>query len=383
MSNNKIPLNIMAFPAGPICNLHCKYCYYYNKTGLYPEVNNFQMSEEVLEEYIKQYIELQPDPYIAFGWQGGEPTLRGLPFFKKAVSLQKKYLPTDWQCQNSFQTNGTLLTKEWCKFFKENNFLIGISIDGPRELHDSYRTDKEGNPSFNSVMKGLNLLKTFDIDYNILCTVNNINAKYPLKVYHFFKEQKINFIQFIPIVECINEKISIQSVDSRSFSRFLITIFDKWILNDYGEIFIQIFEECVSAWLGFGTTLCTFKKTCGAAPVMEYNGDLYTCDHFVFPEYKLGNILETSIIELANSPILYEFGHSKLTDLPNICLQCKYCFICNGGCLRTRTVDTGNGKKINYLCSGYYQFFNYIDLYMRNIAKNMKLKKPHCLLRKN
>jgi len=384
--SNKLPFNIviMIFPNGPICNLDCDYCYYKKKTSLYPHTKNFQMTEELLEEFIWQYIKIQPGPVVTFGWQGGEPSLRGIHFFKKAVKLQNKYLPKNWKSQNSFQTNGTLLTDRWCKFFKENDFLVGISIDGPSVLHDVYRKDKQGRPTHTNVLKGLHLLQKYYIEYNVLCTVNNINVQYPLEVYHFFKSQQVKYIQFIPIAESLGEgKVSSRTVSSKDYGRFLITIFDEWVHYDFGDIFIQNFEECVAVWLGMRTNLCVFSETCGRAPVMEHNGDLYACDHFVFSEYKLGNILETPLNKLIQSLKLKEFGCSKKDDLAEVCKVCDVRFICNGGCPRNRIINMEGGKKLNFLCEGYRQFFRYIDPYMNEIAKGIKQGKSPKMIKKD
>ena len=383
--SNKLPFNIMImiFPNGPICNLDCNYCYYKKKTSLYPHTKNFQMTEELLEEFIRQYIKIQPGPEVTFGWQGGEPSLRGIHFFKKAVKLQNKYLPKNWKSQNAFQTNGTLLTDEWCKFFKENDFLVGISIDGPSVLHDVYRKDKQGRPTHTNVLKGLHLLQKYHIEYNVLCTVNNINVQYPLEVYHFFKKQHVKNIQFIPIVESLGEgKVSSRTVSSKDYGRFLITIFNEWVHYDFGDIFIQIFEECVAAWLGIRANLCVFSETCGRAPVIEHNGDLYVCDHFVFPEYKLGNILETPLNKLIQSLKLKEFGRSKKDDLAEVCKVCDVRFICNGGCLKNRIINMEKGKKLNFLCEGYKHFFRYINPYINEIAKGIKQGKSPKMIKK-
>ncbi|MFW5980657.1 MAG: anaerobic sulfatase maturase [Halanaerobiaceae bacterium] len=369
---NKKAFNIMAFPAGPICNVRCDYCYYLDKTELYPDTEDFNMSEELLEEYIKQYIDSQPGPRISFGWQGGEPTLRGLDFFKKAVSLIEKYIPENWQYDISFQTNGILIDDDWAEFMAENDFLVGLSIDGPAEFHDAYRKDKGGAPTHKKVMRGLDYLKKHDVQYNILCVVNKVNSTHPVEVYDFFKEQGAEHIQFIPIVEQQEEgEISERSVTPEEYGRFLIGVFDRWLFDGYGEIYVQIFEQCVSAWAGYGTSLCVFNETCGLAAVLEHNGDLYSCDHFVLPEYKLGNIKEKSIAELMSSSQQIQFGEDKRDTLSDKCLNCDYLFICHGGCPKNRVKTLENGKKINFLCEGYKRFFEYIDPYMEEIVKRI------------
>ena len=263
------PFNIMVFPNGPICNLKCDYCYYIKKTELYPETDDFRMSEELLEKFIKQYVEAQPGNGITFGWQGGEPTLRGLDFFKKAVELEKKYVPDNWKYENSFQTNGVLLNDEWCKFLGDNNFLVGLSVDGPASVHDVYRKDRKGDPSHERVMQGLENLKKHNVDFNILCVVNKENVQHPLEVYNFFKSTGAEFVQFIPIVEDQGDgKVSSRSVTGKEYADFLIAIFDEWLLNDLGNLYVQIFEQAVTAWMGMQPSLCVFSKTCGNAAVI-------------------------------------------------------------------------------------------------------------------
>ncbi|MFW5976464.1 MAG: anaerobic sulfatase maturase [Bacillota bacterium] len=383
VQTDKSPFNVMAFPSGPICNLDCDYCYYLEKTDLYPESDKFQMSEELLEEYIKQYIESQPGPRISFGWQGGEPTLRGLDFFKKSVDLIKRYIPDDWEYEISFQTNGILLDDDWAEFMAENDVLVGLSLDGPAELHDVYRTDKNGLKSHKKVIKGLDYLIQYGVKYNILCVVNDINSKYPGKVYDFFKKRGAQHIQFIPLVEQLeNGKISSRSVFSEEYGRFLIGVFDKWLFDGYGDIYIQIFEQCVSAWAGYGTSLCVFNETCGRAPVLEHNGDLYACDHFVLPEYKLGNIMNKSLSELMNSSKQIEFGDDKRDTLSKKCRNCDYLFICHGGCPKNR-VKSIDDTKINYLCEGYKRFFEYIDPYMQEIVKRINKRQSPKMVNKH
>jgi len=382
MPQRKFPFNLMVFPNGPLCNLNCEYCYYLDKIHLYPDTKDFRMEEALLEEFTKQYVEAQPGPAITFGWQGGEPTLRGLDFFRKAVRLQKEYVPDEWQCHNSFQTNGVLLDDEWCEFLKENDFLVGISVDGPASLHDVYRKDKKGRPSHERVMRGLHLLQQHGVEFNVLCVVNDVNARRPLDVYRFFKDEGVQHVQFIPIVEHLGGgKVSTRSVSPADYGQFLITVFDEWVCNDLGDIFIQTFEECVAAWMGLRNNLCVFSETCGLAVVMEHNGDVYSCDHFVFPEYLLGNIKETHLLDLVSSRQQQEFGLSKRDFLPEVCRRCEFRFICSGGCLRERIVETPEGRKLNYLCAGYKQFFGYVDRYMKEIAKGINNRQSPLAIR--
>lgn len=365
--------NIMVFPNGPLCNLDCDYCYYLDKINNYPENNKFKMDYELLENYTKQYIEAQVGPLVHFGWQGGEPTIRGLDFFKKAVQLQKKYLPEGWKAENSFQTNAVLLDEKWCQFLSKHNFLVGVSLDGSQRLHNRYRRDKQNGPTYEKVLHGIRLLQKYNVDFNILCVVNDFNSHYPLEVYNSVKELAVDFIQFIPIVEYEQGVIGERSVKAEDYGYFLISIFDEWIRNDYGKIYIQTFEEAVRIWSGYKASLCVFSKICGNAEVMEHNGDLYSCDHFVFPEYKLGNIKETSLINMVNSKKQIQFGEIKYQSLPQECLNCKVNFICNGGCPKNRIIKTEDGEEgLNYLCSGYKQFFKYIDPYMKEVILRLK-----------
>lgn len=329
------------------------------------------MKEDILEEYVKQYYAAQPGPDVEFGWQGGEPLLMGLDFFKKIVELQQKHLPVGWKFTNTLQTNGTLLTPEWCNFLRENNFLVGISIDGPRELHDCYRFTKGQNPSFDKVMNGLRLLQEHKVEYNILCVVNNVNGEKPLDVYHFFKETGANYIQFIPIVERLEGgKVTDRTVPPEVYGQFLSAIFDEWIFNDIGKIFVQIIEECFRVWLGYPASLCIFRELCGDAFVLEHNGDLYSCDHFVFKEYNLGNIMDTPLGELIELPFQKKFQSDKKDTLTQYCLNCDVRFICNGGCLKNRFAFTPDGEPgLNFLCAGYKQFFHHIDLYMKKLVE--------------
>jgi len=340
------------------------------------------MDEETLEEYIKQYLESQPGPKVNFGWQGGEPTLRGLNFFKKALRLQEKYKPEGWQIENSIQTNAVLIDDQWAKFLKDNNFLVGVSLDGPAELHNRYRKDKKGKETHKQVMAGIKKLKEYEVEYNILAVVNNINAQKPVEVYHFFQDIGAEFIQFIPIVEKNRKgKTTTRSVKAKDYGMFLIRVFNEWI-NDLGDTYIQIFEESVSAWAGFGTNLCIFNEECGKAAVMEHNGALYSCDHFVDPEYKLGNIYHDSILEMMNSQKQQNFGKAKKEKLNQKCFDCEYLFICNGGCPKNRILDINDDYKLNYLCEGYKLFFAYIDPFMKRLAQMIKKRKSPMLMRK-
>jgi len=343
---------------------------------MYPD-SSFEMSDELLEDFTRQYIQSQRIPQVTFAWQGGEPALLGVEFFRKAVSFQKKYAPHGMGVENTFQTNGTLLNDEWCEFFKENNFLIGISLDGPPELHDVYRKNKGGKGSFGQVMNGLNYLKKHNVDYNILCTVNAENVNRPLDVYHYFRDDlDSEYIQFIPIVERDNKtgyqtgkKVTTRSITGKAYGDFLVAIFDEWVKKDVGSVFVQIFDVALAKWMGIQGGLCIFDETCGLGLALEHNGDLFSCDHYVEPKYFLGNINKTEITDLVTSFKQYQFGMQKFRSLPKFCLECDVRFVCNGGCPKNRILHTPEGEfGLNYLCEGYQAFFRHIDESMKKMA---------------
>lgn len=374
--------HVMTKPRGAICNLDCQYCYFLRKENLYPD-SHFRMTDEVLEEYTRQYIESQKSEEVTFAWQGGEPTLMGLDFFRRAVELQQHYRRRGMRIQNALQTNGTLLDDEWGKFFHDNDFLIGISIDGPREMHDAYRHDKGGKPTFDKVMRGLDYLKKHRVDFNILTCVNAVNCHHPVEVYRFLRDEaETNFIQFIPIVERDNETgyqegtaVTERSVTGAEYGQFLIGVFDEWVQHDVGRVFVQIFDVALAAWSGNRPGLCVFEETCGTAMAMEHNGDLYSCDHFVEPDYLLGNITTTSMIELAGSPQQRQFGDDKRDKLPRYCRECPVRFVCNGGCPKNRILQTPDSEPgLNYLCEGYKAFFTHIDHPMRIMADLLRMR---------
>lgn len=380
------PLYVMTKPVGAICNLACKYCYYLEKTNLYKEnTSKFVMSDSLLEKFIEEYINSQTMPQVLFTWHGGETLMRPLSFYQKVVELQKKYA-NGRTIDNCIQTNGTLLNDEWCEFFRDNHWLVGISIDGPQEFHDEYRKNKQGKPSFMKVMQGIHLLNKHQVEWNAMAVVNDYNADYPLEFYHFFKELGCHYIQFTPIVERIHphadgrhlahvlqkeEKLADFSVSPEQWGNFLCTIFDEWVKNDVGEYFIQIFDATLANWMGAQPGVCTMAPTCGHAGVMEFNGDVYSCDHFVFPEFKLGNIYEKSLIEMMYSEKQIQFGQQKRDSLPNKCKECNYLFACNGECPKNRFLTTEDGEPgLNYLCKGYYQFFDHVAPYMDFMKRN-------------
>jgi uncharacterized protein len=381
----------MVKPRGSICNLACEYCYFLSKEQLYPG-SDFRMSDEMLEDFTKQYLQSQRVPQVTFSWQGGEPTLMGIPFFEKALAYQRKYTPAGMHVENTFQTNATLLDEPWGAFLKENNFLVGVSLDGPPELHNLYRKDKGGQGSAEKALTGLEILKRHQVDFNILCTVHAGNENAPLEVYRYFRDDlKIDFIQFIPIVERMNttgyqtgNKVTERSVSGRGYGNFLITIFDEWVRRDVGAVFVQIFDVALAKWVGAQGDLCVFEETCGLGLALEHNGDLYSCDHFVEPKHKLGNISKTPMLNLVESHQQYRFGMEKVNTLPKYCLACDVRFACNGGCPKNRIRNTKDGEYgLNYLCEGYQAFFTHIDQPMRQMADLLRSRRPAADIMKN
>ncbi len=382
-----VGVHILAKPTGAICNLACTYCFFLDKELLY-EGDRFRMSEKRLEAYIRQLIAAHRTPQVTVAWQGGEPTLMGVDFYRRAVDLQNKYRKPGMSFLNTMQTNGTLLTDEWCEFFKEHDYLIGISIDGPRELHDAYRVNKRGEGSFDKVMRGLRLLQKHTVEYNVLSTVNRINADFPLEVYRFLRDDAgTDWMQFIPVVERVDEHgnpahlrgmlASERSVLPEQFGSFLITIFDEWVHNDVGSVFVQTFEAAARNFAGMTSGMCVFNETCGLGLALEHNGDLYSCDHFVDPDYLLGSIEDTTIGALISGQRQYEFGQDKRDSLPQYCLDCNVRFACHGECPKNRFLTTPDGEPgLNYLCAGFKQFFHHIEGPVRTILDLMKNGRP-------
>jgi len=370
------PLYVMLKPVGALCNLRCKYCYYLEKKDLYPHATGCLMSEEVLERFIEQYLNSQTMNEVLFTWHGGEPLMRNRNFFKRALELQRKYgrgRPID----NCIQTNGTLLTDDWCKFFKENNFLVGISIDGPQHCQDTYRRTKDGRPTFLSVMKGISLLKKYQVEYNGMGVVNDYNVDYPLEFYHFFKSIDCRYIQFSPIVERLDGKPAPWNVPSKKWGDFLIAVFDEWVKKDVGTFYIQYFDSTLANWVGRQPGVCTLAKTCGHAGVMEFNGDVYACDHFVYPEYLLGNIHTQTLTEMMYSGKQIKFGNDKQDALPSQCKTCRFLFACNGECPKNRIISTDSGETgLNYLCEGYYNYFEHVAPYMDFMKNELMAERP-------
>jgi uncharacterized protein len=377
LSDTLQAFHVMAKPTGSDCNLNCAYCFFLKKEGLYLG-SDFRMSDEVHEAYIKQLFEAHHVPQVTVAWQGGEPTLMGLDFFRRSVELQKKYAKPGTRIENTFQTNGILLNDEWCQFFGENNFLIGLSLDGPKELHDFYRKDKAGNGTFDRVMRAAKLLQKHKVEFNILCTVNSKNADHPLDVYRFFRDQLgTHYIQFIPIVERDNEsgfqegsKVTDRSVRPDQWGNFLIEIFDEWVKRDVGKTFVLNFDGALAGWLGMAGTVCVFGPMCGLGMALEHNGDLYSCDHFVEPRHLLGNIMEKPMAEIVSSEKQRKFGQDKRDTLPQYCRNCEFVHICNGECPKNRLAETPDGQAgLNYLCQGFKAFFKHADMPMRIMAE--------------
>ncbi len=387
------PIYVMLKPVGSVCNLACDYCCYLEKSKLYPEVKNHILTEELLEKFIREYLACQTMPQVLFTWHGGETLMRPISFYKKALALQQQY-GRGMQIDNCIQTNGTLLTDEWCCFFKENNILVGVSIDGPQEFHDEYRRNKQGMPSFFKVMKGIELLKKHEVEYNAMAVINDYNVDYPLEFYHFFKEIDCRYIQFAPIVERLSmqtngtqltlpgvstgeTELASFSVDPVKWGNFLCTLFDEWVKSDVGTFYIQLFDATLANWVGEQPGVCTLARHCGHAGVMEFNGDVYACDHFVFPEYKLGNIYTQTLTEMMYSQRQMAFGSDKYDALPGQCRGCEFLFACHGECPKNRFLKTAGGEPgLNYLCEGYKKYFSHVAPYMDFMKKELLAQRP-------
>ena len=386
------PLYVMLKPAGAHCNLACKYCYYLEKNNLYHNSHRHLMSDEMLEQFTREYIEAQTMPQVLFTWHGGEPLMRSIDFYKKALALQKKYAHGK-QIDNVIQTNGTLLTDEWCEFFAKNHWLVGISIDGPQEYHDHYRVTPAGKPSWEKVMQGIQLLKKHRVEWNAMAVVNAYNAEHPLEFYHFFRDNGCQYLQFTPIVERLTEHedgrtlasladdreipLADASVTPQQWGNFLCTIFDDWVRHDVGKTFVEIFDCTLANWMGVLPGICAYSKECGHAGVMEHNGDVYSCDHFVFPEYKLGNIREQSLIDMLYGEKQQAFSRLKHTSLPRQCKECDMEFACHGECPKNRFEKDKYGEPgLNYLCQGYYQYYTHVAPYMDFMKRELLAQRP-------
>ncbi|MBI2513537.1 MAG: anaerobic sulfatase-maturation protein [Opitutae bacterium] len=390
------PFHLLAKPGGALCNLGCEYCFYLEKTHLYPAAKNFRMSPAVLEAYIRDYIAAQPVPVVNFAWQGGEPTLLGVDFFREVVALQQRYAQGR-TIENALQTNGTLLDDEWGEFLAANRFLVGISIDGPRELHDAYRVDKGQRPTFDAVMAGLGVLKKHGVEFNTLTTVHRRNSPFPLLVYRFLREIGSGYIQFIPIVERTapkagapdglwlapppdhpgmenyDEHVMPWSVRPGDYGDFLCRIFDEWVERDVGRVFVQQFDAALANWAGEPAGVCIYSEKCGGALAIEHNGDIYSCDHYVYPRYRLGNLLNESLATMLDSPAQRAFGDAKSATLPKYCRECTVRFACHGECPKHRFLQTPDGEPgLNYLCAGYRKFYRHVDPAMSTMLELLR-----------
>jgi uncharacterized protein len=392
------PFHLLAKPSGAICNLDCEYCFFLSKEALYPD-SHFRMDEATLEAYLGQLLDAHPEGEVTIAWQGGEPTLMGLDFFRRSLGLAEALKRPGQTLLHTIQTNGTRLDSDWATFFHENNFLVGLSLDGPQPIHDRYRKDKGGAGTFERVVQAARLLQVHQVEYNILCTVNAANAHHPLEVYRFFRDElQAHYIQFIPIVERATPEslpaaeqgwggrntarplytqsgnlVTERSVQPDDWGRFLTAIFDEWVLRDVGKVFVQLFDSALGAWVGAPASLCIFAETCGRALALEHNGDVYSCDHYVEPAYRLGNIHETPLIQLVESPVQLAFGAAKRDSLPRYCRECEVRFACQGECPRNRFIQTPDGEPgLNYLCAGYKAFFTHIDRPMRMMAQLLR-----------
>ena len=381
-------LHVVAKPIGPACNLDCAYCFYLEKQALYGAGKDYRMSDAVLAAFIKGYVEAQPTPVVEFVWQGGEPTLLGLDFFRRVVELQRPFTQIK-TITNSLQTNGTLLDDEWCRFLKQQGFMVGISLDGPREIHDRYRLDRQGNGSFNAVMRGLKLLQKHGVEYNVMASVARETTRQPLEVFRFFKREGVEFIQFVPIIERLpsaaeqqlgfglagpaaldreerNTDVTPWTVLPEEYGDFLIAIYEEWVRNDVGKTFVMNFEWALNAWIGNPSPVCIHARQCGRSLAIEHNGDLFACDHYVYPQYRLGNILTGDLAQLVAASQQSGFGASKETALPRWCRECEVLAACRGGCPKHRFARSFHDEPgLHYLCSGYKKFFGHIRKYLR------------------
>jgi len=396
-------IHVVAKPIGPVCNLNCEYCFYLEKQALFGPGEQYRMTDKVLSAFIAGYVSSQPTPAVEFVWQGGEPTLLGIDFFKRVVKLQKPFAGLK-TITNSLQTNGTLLTEKWCRFLKKNNFMVGLSLDGPQEIHDRYRCDRKGNGSFDKVMRGLRLLQEHEVAYNVLACVARETARQPLEVYRFFKEQGVEFIQFVPLIERLpaaaeqslglklagpavlhreelNTDVTPWTVVPEDYGEFLIATYEEWVRNDVGTTFVMNFEWALNAWIGNPSPVCIHAKQCGRALVVEHNGDVYACDHCVYPEYRLGNVLEDALLVLAEQSCGSGFGTAKETSLPQWCRECEVLAACQGGCPKHRfTLTCQDEPGLHYLCAGYRKFFRHIRKYLHAMTQLLEKGLPASLV---
>lgn len=374
--------HVMAKPTGAICNLDCSYCFYLSKAELYPGAR-FRMSDGVMEQYVRQVLEAQDAPEVTIAWQGGEPTLMGLGFFRRVVETAERYRRPGQRVLHTLQTNATLLNDDWAVFLGEHGFLVGVSVDGPPVLHDAYRVDKKGRPTSARVLEGLAFLRAHGVEHNLLCTVNAANADHPLEVYRYLRDDcRGQFIQFIPVVEHLpteanHEAVGEHSVGSAQWGHFLVEVFDEWLHYDVGSVFVQAFDSALASWCGMQPGVCVFAETCGHAVALEHNGDVYSCDHFVSPEHLLGNIARTHLLDLVGSEAQRHFGEQKRDSLPRYCQDCDVRFACWGECPKNRFIRTPDGETgLNYLCAGYKEFFHHVDGPLRLMRELLRQGRP-------
>lgn len=396
-SSRPTAFSTMVKPIGSACNLDCHYCYYLDKSDMYAGKEPL-MSMELMEQYIRQYIEANDVPQVTFSWHGGEPLLAGVDYYRRAIEFQNKYKGSK-QIDNNIQTNGTLITQQWCDFLRDNNFLVGISIDGPRDIHDAYRKDKGGEPTFDKIVAAIELMARNNVEYNTLSTINNLSEGRGAEVYRFLKSLGSRYMQFLPVLEHVvevrgskrsvivspqmvaNSHLAPWSVSSNGFGQFMNDVFDQWVLSDVGQYYVQLFDVALAQWVGAPPALCSFSETCGDALVVEHNGDVYSCDHFVYQQYCLGNINDTPLAELLHSPGQFGFGINKRNTLPSECLKCKYYFACRGECPKHRFDTTPSGEAhLNALCGGYRAFFAHVEPYMKFMAQMLSEKRPPALV---
>lgn len=387
--NIPVSFNLMAKPVGALCNLDCNYCYYRGKMCMY-EDSPYMMKEAVLEEYVKQYIRSQTTPVVVFNWQGGEPTLAGPAFYEQALYFQKKYAGNK-RIENTIQTNGTLLDESWCRFLKRHRFLVGISIDGPRQIHDFHRRGVGQTSTWEKVMRGINLLRDYSVPFHTMTAITRHSARYPVGIYEFLKDLGSSYQQYAPVVErYLKHKTTIEpelsppeirigaeltkwSVLPEQYGEFMVSVFNEWVVKDVGKVFVQLFETTLASWLGEDPGLCLYRKYCGNALMMEQNGDLYACDHFVFPGYLRGNIMEEPLLELALSPEQISFGFNKYNELPTMCTSCEYLFACHGECPKNRISTTPEGEYgLNYLCPGFKHYYSHVAPFMDHMTEQIR-----------
>ena len=362
---------VMVKPIAAVCNLDCTYCYYLEKKDLYPKAKLFRMPDDLLESYISQHIEASPSETISFSWHGGEATLLGIDYFRRIVELQRRYMPAGKSVRNGMQTNGTMLDDEWCVFLAKERFAIGLSIDGPRELHDCYRYAKNGKATHRQVIQAYRMLRQYGVQTDVLCVVHNVNVSQPGIVYRFFKDLGVEYLQFLPLIMRDGKGgVTLETVPAEAYGKFLSTIFHEWVRNDIGRIVVQNFDEAARPFFGQEHTLCIWRETCGDVVVVEHNGDFYSCDHFVNREHHLGNVRETSLSELLEKPALRTFGNNKRDTLPKYCRDCEVLSLCNGGCPKDRFIKTPDGEAgLNYLCAGLKQYFSYTAPFLRRMGE--------------